>query len=473
MKRVILLLFFLSAAQSVAQRDEPLAPSRLPEPVQWLQKYLQIPSVSGQEARAGSFLKELCKSHGLFVKEMGQEDGNYNFTASLFPLEDNKPNIVLLNHLDVVPESENNIFGPYSGVIENGSMYGRGAVDNKGAAIMQLAALVRIKQVENYRESEYNISLLSVSCEETQCPGGIQHVLENFRNELNAAVVIGEGPTEITELLEGEFPKPIFGISVAHKRAYWLELELEIETLGHGSVTPVTYANKELVTALDKLLTKKQKTIFNEVNTGFLKEMAHYRTGLERFVLKHPRFFKPLLVPKLRKSPELFSIFSNTVTLTNLNSSSQALNTNSVVARAGLDCRLLPETDEVEFEADLRKRLKNDKIKITVVKSTPRNRPSSSKTLFYENLQAAILENYPGVTTMKLIMPNINDMGYFRAKDVPAYGTIPINLSRIQAKSIHGDDEYITLKALNDGTSVFYNFLKKMIYHRSSVQTAP
>ena len=469
MKRLVQLLLFLSVLTGQAQgMEKSMADSRLSEPAQLLQKYLQIPSESGQEARAGSFLMEICRSRGLFTREMGRENANFNFTASLFPLEDNKPNIILLNHIDVVPESDVNVFGPYSGVIENGNLYGRGAIDNKGAGIMQLSALLKIKANENYRESEYNVSLLSVSCEETQCSGGIQHVLENFGNELNAAVVISEGPTEITELLEGEFPKPIFGISLAHKRAYWLELELEIQTVGHGSVTPLTYANKELVTALDGLMKKKQKAIFNEVNMGFLKEMAQYKKGMQRFVLKHPRFFKPLIVPKLRKSPELFSIFSNTITLTNLNSSSQALNTNSTVARAGLDCRLLPETDETAFAEEIRKRLKNNNIRMRVVKSTPRNRPSSTKNIFHKNLKAAILEQYPEAATMNLIMPNINDMGYFRAKNVPAYGTIPINLSRIQAKSIHGDDEYISLKALDEGTEVFYIFLKKMIYYRSN-----
>jgi acetylornithine deacetylase/succinyl-diaminopimelate desuccinylase-like protein len=144
------------------------------------------------------------------------------------------------------------------------------------------------------------------------------------------------------------------------------------------------------------------------------------------------------------------------------------LNTNSTVARAGLDCRLLPETDETAFAEEIRKRLKNNNIRMRVVKSTPRNRPSSTKNIFHKNLKAAILEQYPEAATMNLIMPNINDMGYFRAKNVPAYGTIPINLSRIQAKSIHGDDEYISLKALDEGTEVFYIFLKKMIYYRSN-----
>jgi acetylornithine deacetylase/succinyl-diaminopimelate desuccinylase-like protein len=59
-------------------------------------------------------------------------------------------------------------------------------------------------------------------------------------------------------------------------------------------------------------------------------------------------------------------------------------------------------------------------------------------------------------------------MGYFRARGVPSYGTIPIHLSRNQAKSIHGDDEYISLKDLDEGTHVFYTFLKKMIYYRTN-----
>ena len=429
-----------------------------------LSDYVKIPSQSGAEADAGQFFMDLCRNRGLHITQMGQEDGQFNFMASLFPLEEKKPNVILMNHIDVVPDDQGNTHGPYSGVIENGYLYGRGAIDNKGLAVMHLDAITRIKSVENYPNSPYNISMLTVSCEETQCPGGIQQVLSDYAEEINAAVVIGEGPTDISTLMDDEFPNSIYAISRAHKRAYWMELEIETKGFGHGSVTPDSYANKEMVTALQNLTRKKQKAVFNEVNTEFLKEMAEYRTGIQRFVLKHPRFFKPILVPQLRKTPELFSIFSNTVTLTTISSSSQTINTNSTVTKAGLDCRLLPETDEKAFEAEIRKRLKNDRITLKVVKSTPRNQPSSNSNIFYKNLRSAILEQYPDAETIDVLMPNINDMGYFRALDVPAYGSIPIRLTRSEVESIHGIDERIPLTELEAGTQVFYIFLKKMIY---------
>ena len=465
MIRPLHLLLVLCAFSAFAQQANlPVDETDHSSSVELLKKYIQIPSESGSESQAGEFLKAVCVERGLHITDMGEEDGQFNFMASLFPLEENKPNVILMNHIDVVPEHEENTHGTYSGTVENGYLYGRGAVDNKGVAVMHIEALTRIKASENYQDSPYNLSILAVSCEETQCPGGMQYVLSRYAEEMNPAVVIGEGPTEITRLMDDEFPRPLFAISLAHKRAYWMELEIEVEGFGHGSITPESYANKEMVAALQNLTGKKEKAIFNEINTNFLKEMGQNRKGIQRFVLKHPRFFKPILVPKLRKTPELFSIFSNTVTLTNLYSSSQTINTNSTVARAGLDCRLLPETDEKAFEEEIRKRLKNDNIKIKVIKSTPKNRPSSSSNIFHRNLKSAILEKYPEANTIDVLMPNINDMGYFRAKEVPAYGSIPINLTKSEVESIHGLDERIPLTELEAGTEVFFIFLKKMIY---------
>jgi len=261
---VLLLCAFSGFAQQAKHPGSDPVVNSLAE---LLSEYIQIPSESGKETDAGQFFMELCRNRGLHITPMGQEDGQFNFMASLFPLEERKPNVVLLNHIDVIPDSEENTHGPYSGVIEDGYLYGRGAIDNKGVAVMHLVALSQIKTNENYQDSPYNMSMLTVSCEEVQCPGGMQHVLSNYAEEINAAVVIGEGPTDISSLLEGEFPNQIFAISRAHKRAFWVELEIEIEGFGHGSVTPANYANKELVTALNALTKKKQKAVFNDLNT--------------------------------------------------------------------------------------------------------------------------------------------------------------------------------------------------------------
>ena len=453
---MILLLSHLLAFSQKIELASMEGPSYTMEDI--LQHYIRIPSDSGEEKEAGDYLKAICKANGLYISDFGHEDGNYNFAASLFPLESGKPNIIFLNHIDVVPENKDSDL-PYSGEIKEGKIFGRGAIDNKGAAIQQLYAMLLALRRENIANSPFNITFLAVSCEETQCTGGISYVIDNYFETLNPAVVIGEGPTEITSLIEGEFRQPIFGISVAHKRAFWLELKLEFSTNGHGSVTPLEYANKQMVESLHNLTRKKQKAVFTDVNTRFLKEMAVHRKGVEKFLLKHPRFFKPLLVPQLRKQPELFSIFSNTITLTDVHTNSEATTTT-----AHLDCRLLPETDEQEFLRDLKKRLNNEDIQISIVESLNRSVPSGIDNIYYRNLRDAILEKYPTATTMNLLMPNINDLGAFRTRGIPAYGNFPIYLDKEEAESIHGKNEHISIDALYSGAEVYYIFIKKMIY---------
>lgn len=428
-----------------------------------LQEYVRIPSVSGQEQKAGDFLKAVCRNNGLFISDFGSEDGQYNFAASVFPLSSGKPNVVFLNHIDVVPESDSQLRGPYSGNIEDGVIYGRGTIDNKGAAMMQLFGILSIMQDSNLAQSPYNFTFLAVSCEETQCSGGVSYVNEHHFAELNPSVVFGEGPSELTSLMEGEFIQPVFGISVIHKKPLWIELELKSKTNGHGSITPLTYANKELVAALEKLTRKKPKAIYNDINIKFLKDIAQYHKGGKKMVLKHPKLFKPVLTGQLRSHPELFSLFTNTITLTNIYSNSNAVNKLSSVAGAQLDCRLLPDTNEQEFLYMMKKTLKNDDIKITVLKTMPNQQVSSTETIYFKNLSLAIQEKYPKAKTMDMMMPNINDLGAFRAKNIPAYGTLPIFCDTEEVRSVHGKDEHLHISSLYNGAEVFENFIRRMI----------
>ena len=167
-------------------------------------------------------------------------------------------------------------------------------------------------------------------------------------------------------------------------------------------------------------------------------------------------------MPQLRKQPELLSLFTNTITLTNIASTNDSYNILPTTSTAQLDCRLLPQTNEKEFLSLINERLKNDALKITVVERMDASRPTSIETIFFKNLAHSITSYYPKSEILPLLLPNINDLGAFRAKGVLAYASIPVIFTRKEVESIHNGNESISIPLLYDGAQVHFNYLKRM-----------
>jgi len=462
-----LLIFVSQNIFSQSLRDESLAiyKGKSISIEEVLSKYLQINSISGNEKEAGDWLKNLCIENGLFIKEMGTENGNYNFSASIYPLSNQLPNVVFLNHIDVVPvgDSLSWIHKPFSGAIVDGEIWGRGAFDNKGCAVMQLFSLLEFKNKNKDVQLPFNVTFLAVSGEEIQDDGGAKHVVDHFLKEINPAVVIGEGPPGVVGFIDPDSEIPLFSISVAHKRALWLELDLNIETSGHGSVTPTAYATKEMNKALYELLKKDQKAIYTDLNVALLKQLGKVQGGFKGWVLKHPRLFKPLLVPKLRKKPELFSLFSNTITLTSIDSYSEAINVIPNQITAHLDCRLLPSESRESFLADLRKRLNNDKIEINILETMPDVACSEINSKYYTSMSKAVKSLYTESDVIVTLLPNFNDLGIFRQAGIQSYAVIPVILEKKYLESIHNINERIPVSVLSKGQEVYVNFMTNLL----------
>lgn len=111
---------------------------------------VRIPSVEGpaepgkpfglEVARALEFVEELARRLGL---ESLNVDG-YAIHVHWGPQE---PLVGVLTHVDVVPAGGGWSVPPFGGVVKDGRMYGRGAIDNKGptaAALFSLAALAAV-----------------------------------------------------------------------------------------------------------------------------------------------------------------------------------------------------------------------------------------------------------------------------------------------------------------------------------------
>ncbi len=142
------------------------------EEVALLHNMLRIPSYSGEEGALARFLVEQARQMGLhaYVDEAG------NFVASTHETLDAPP-IVLLGHMDTVR-------GDIPVRIEDGLLYGRGAVDAKGPLAAFICATARVRST-----LQRPVVIVGAVEEESATSRGARAVVERYRP---TACIIGE-----------------------------------------------------------------------------------------------------------------------------------------------------------------------------------------------------------------------------------------------------------------------------------------
>ncbi len=440
---------------------------RLPEAVELLSEYIKNPSVTGNEADAGRFLKDFCEQQGLFVQVFSAEKNSYNFSASLLPLSLKKPNIILMHHIDVVDEGDRDFWvqDPYSGLIQNEEIWGRGAIDAKGLGVMQLMALLDIKSRTDLKDLPYNITLLCVSNEESGGMLGAQWVVNNYLDLLNPSVVLGEGGSGFSGMLSSKPDVAAFGVSIAEKSNLWLELSLRYENSGHGATPAINYANKELIRALSNLNNRKTKLHFNKANRTMMRELGKAEGGIKGFFIRRSNWsiFIPFVKNYIKDDPLYRSFFINTITVTNLYNPHGPPNSVPNIASATLDCRLLPDIKKEAFLRQIKRQMNSPKMEIRVINESP-FAESTKPDKYFEALKASIQANYQGSYVVPVLFPATTDNSYFREKGIPTYGLIPSILNQEYIETVHGVNERISFEALNSGIRVYSGFLEKFTH---------
>jgi acetylornithine deacetylase/succinyl-diaminopimelate desuccinylase-like protein len=123
--------------------------------------------------------------------------------------------LMLCNHLDVVPvEAEYWDVPPFEGVIEDGFIYGRGAVDMKGGGVMQLIAFLLIARQRTPLARD--VVFCGVPDEEAGGTWGLMRLCDNRPDLVDVEYELNEGGMGLGEF----FGKParIMPIATTEKK---------------------------------------------------------------------------------------------------------------------------------------------------------------------------------------------------------------------------------------------------------------
>jgi acetylornithine deacetylase/succinyl-diaminopimelate desuccinylase-like protein len=429
------------------------------EAASFLSRYIQIDTTNppGNEIKAAEFLKSIFDREGIEAKIIEASTGRANLYAVLRG-DGSRKSIILLNHMDVVPADEKLWKAkPFSGEIKDGVIWGRGALDDKGPAIMELAAMLALKRQRIALKSD--VIFLGTADEEAGGALGAGYLLENYPELFeNVDLVFNEGGG----IRVGEDGRArVYNVSVAEKTPLWLRLTAT-GTPGHGSSPGNDMALHKLIAALNrvmryqspiKVVAEVQKFYADIAQTEPEPRRSGYR-DLRR-ALEDSAFRSEFLADARERGS-----VSNTVAITRITGSDK-VNVISGVATAEIDIRLLPGEDPNVVIDQLRRLIDDESIKIEVLLSFPAAvsppHPEAMKVIteFAKTHDA-------GVPVIAPLVRGFTDCHFFREKGIPCLGFMPRRSPPSSEGLVHGVNERIHLESFNFGIRAMYEIVRRL-----------
>lgn len=450
-----------------------LPPAAVPVParayedmaVELLRQYLRIDTTNppGNELQAARFFQGILAAEGIESTIDEFAPGRANIIAVLEG-SGKKRGLILSNHMDVVPADASRWkVAPFSGTLQDGAVWGRGAEDMKAEGILQLLALIRLK-----REAvplERDVIFLGTADEEVDFLGALRVLSpEGWASRVEGAEYF---VTEGGENLRGPDGKPAyFGVETGEKGVFWLKMRTS-GTPGHGSRPIEDSALNRLVRALERVRLHRTALRVLPSVQKFFRDQAARASGprAEWYRDIAGAIQDPAVARVLYDDREVSALLRNTVSITVVRA---GYKTNVIpgTAEAELDVRLLPGEDPQAFLAELRRVVDDPSVEIVSDRDFRTPNESPTDTELFRTIEGVLGRHYPGVPVTTKMLTGGTESVLFRGKGLVSYGFTPLLPRREEAGTEHGDDERINEATVRESAGIFYEVVRDLVKRR-------
>ncbi|MCC6388086.1 MAG: M20/M25/M40 family metallo-hydrolase [Dehalococcoidia bacterium] len=417
------------------------------EATELLAEYLRIDTSNppGNEAIAVDFLARILAKEGVAFEVAESAPGRSNLIARLGPTE---RVVTLLNHTDVVPvERQYWDMDPFGGEVRDGFLYGRGTLDMKSMGIIELMTLVLLKRQRV--PLRRGLAFLAAADEEAGSDFGVSWLAEHRPDWLTSDLVINEGAYGLSQKDGAGY---VFQVAVSEKSPVWVELTVTGRP-GHGSVPHPDNCAEHLVRALTRVANWNQELRMTPLMRAHLDAMT--KAGFA------PAMDDTGALRAAGRAPGLRARLGNSISLTTVETGIK-VNVIPAVARATLDCRLLPDVRPEAFLAELKAVIDDDRVSVRVLNRLYEGAGSPFDGEFVRVVREVITELVEGAHLAPELTTGFTDSRIYRLRGVPAYGFMPCLVDPEDLAGIHGHNERISLENLRLGMQVLYEVVRRL-----------
>ena len=373
------------------------------------------------------------------------------------------PALLLLAHQDVVPVEAGTEaqweHPPFDGVIADGFVWGRGALDDKASLIAILEAVEGLL-AEGFAP-ERTILLGFGSDEEV---GGEQGALLIAELLAQRGTRVESALDEGGAIVQGAVPgvvSPLALIGIAEKGSVGIDLSVEAEG-GHSSTPPRHTAIGVLSAALTKLERNPMPGRIDGPTLSFLERLAPQVSFFPRAVLANLWLFGPVLERVMSTRPPLDAMLRTTTAVTIVEG---GVKENVLPSRASavVNFRILPGDTIDDVVAHVRRTIDDERIELKVgVRSVPRN-PTSDSPIddpSFARLATTVEEIFPGVSPLPFLVLGGTDARHYALVTPRLYRLNPYLFELGDLKRVHGTNERLGVANFANGIRFFRRLLE-------------
>ena len=447
--RTPLLILVTAVASLAAQPTPPIDWAKVDaETLQHFQALVRFDTTDppttppGVEKPAVDYLKQVLDKEGIPNQVYALEPNRPNLIARLKGTGTRRP-LLIMAHTDTVNiDAKKWTHAPFSATRDGGYVYGRGTVDDKDNVAGALMTLLLLKR--NNVPLDRDVVVLFESGEEGATRVGIQFIVSNHLNEINAEFCLAEGGGGTRTGGQMKF------VSVQTLEKIPRAISLTARGVaGHGSVPLQSNSIVHLSDAVAKVARWQPPIRPNETTAAYFKRLATISTPQEaeryRNVLSpDPRISGPADEYFRANEPRHASMLRTSVS-PNMFTGGYRVNVIPSEATATLDVRTLPDEDPAKFLEEVKKVVNDPSVEVAY---TARDvRPGGTTSLATEAfaaIEANVTRHYKTIT-LPTMSTGATDMAYLRAKGIQCYGIGPALDSEDGPKGFgaHSDQERI------------------------------
>ena len=366
--------------------------------------------------------------------------------------------VVLMAHYDVVPVDEKSWQKPpFSAIIEDGVLWGRGSLDTKvtfnGVMFSANTLIAQGFTPEN------DIYFAFSGGEEVNGNGAV-NIVEYFnKNNIKPQFVLDEGGAVVENVFPG-VKSPCAMVGIAEKGM--INLTFSVKSNGGHASSPAPHTPIGILSrACCRVENKPFKMHITKPAADMFDTLGRHSGFVYRMIFANMWLFSGVLNLICKKSGgELNALVRTTVAFTQSEGSSAP---NVIPPKASMTANLrLNPKDTVESAVEyIKKVIDDENVTLTVGSNMQPSPVSRTDCDGWKKVSTAIVSTWNSTIVSPYLMVQCSDSRHYRDLSDKVYRFSAMDLTSEERKTIHGHNEKIRLETANRAVEFYIRLMKQ------------